>query len=128
MGGVDERGPVERYEGAPGEIVEGRIGVRAGRGRVFDAVGRRERRDILGGGESGKREQAGDDRRKPPPRRRPRNSGISCALLANPRGYKPSTAMTFAGLRSKKDIEDVIAISPGTSEPSGQDTPKRSRP
>ncbi len=30
-------------------------------------------------------------------------------FLANPRGYKPSTAMTFPGLRSRKDIEDVIA-------------------
>ncbi len=30
-------------------------------------------------------------------------------FLANPRRYKPSTAMTFAGLRSKKDIDDVIA-------------------
>ena len=31
-------------------------------------------------------------------------------FLANPRGYKPSTAMTFPGLRSKKDIDDVIAF------------------
>ena len=31
------------------------------------------------------------------------------AFLANPRRYKPSTAMTFPGLRSKKDIDDVIA-------------------
>lgn len=30
-------------------------------------------------------------------------------FLANPRGYKPTTAMTFPGLRSKRDIEDVIA-------------------
>ena len=30
-------------------------------------------------------------------------------FLANPRRYKPSTAMTFPGLRSKKDIDDVIA-------------------
>ena len=30
-------------------------------------------------------------------------------FLANPRRYKPTTAMTFPGLRSKKDIEDVIA-------------------
>jgi cytochrome c2 len=30
-------------------------------------------------------------------------------FLANPRGYKPSTAMAFAGLRSRKDIDDVIA-------------------
>ncbi len=30
-------------------------------------------------------------------------------FLANPRGYKPSTAMMFPGLRSKKDIEDFIA-------------------
>ena len=29
-------------------------------------------------------------------------------FLANPKGYKPSTAMTFPGLRSKKDIDDVI--------------------
>ena len=30
-------------------------------------------------------------------------------FLANPRRYKPTTAMTFPGLRSKKDIDDVIA-------------------
>ncbi len=30
-------------------------------------------------------------------------------FLANPRGFKPSTAMTFPGLHSKKDIDDVIA-------------------
>jgi cytochrome c2 len=30
-------------------------------------------------------------------------------FLANPRRFKPTTAMTFPGLRSKKDIEDVIA-------------------
>jgi len=32
------------------------------------------------------------------------------AFLANPKRYKPSTAMTFAGLRSTKDIADVIAF------------------
>jgi cytochrome c2 len=32
------------------------------------------------------------------------------AFLANPRGYNPKTAMTFPGLRSKKDIDDVIAF------------------
>ena len=31
-------------------------------------------------------------------------------FLANPRRFKPSTAMTFPGLRSKKDIDDVIAF------------------
>jgi cytochrome c2 len=30
-------------------------------------------------------------------------------FLANPRVYKPSTAMNFPGLRSRKDIDDVIA-------------------
>ena len=30
-------------------------------------------------------------------------------FLANPRRYKPTTAMTFPGLRSRKDIDDVIA-------------------
>ena len=30
-------------------------------------------------------------------------------FLANPRQYKPSTAMAFPGLRSKKDIDDVIS-------------------
>ena len=35
-------------------------------------------------------------------------------FLANPRVYKPSTAMNFPGLRSKKDIEDVIAYITGT--------------
>jgi cytochrome c2 len=32
------------------------------------------------------------------------------AFLANPRRYNPKTAMTFPGLRSKKDIADVIAF------------------
>jgi cytochrome c2 len=31
-------------------------------------------------------------------------------FLANPKGYKPETGMTFPGLRSKKDIDDVIAF------------------
>jgi len=31
------------------------------------------------------------------------------AFLANPRRYNPKTAMTFPGLRSKKDIADVIS-------------------
>jgi len=30
-------------------------------------------------------------------------------FLANPRGYKPTTAMTFPGLHRQKDIDDVIA-------------------
>jgi len=35
------------------------------------------------------------------------------AFLANPRRYKPSTAMTFPGLKRKKDIDDVIAFITG---------------
>jgi cytochrome c2 len=35
-------------------------------------------------------------------------------FLANPRRYKPSTAMTFPGLRSRKDIDDVIAYITGS--------------
>jgi len=35
--------------------------------------------------------------------------GNLAAFLANPRGYNPKTAMTFRGLRSRKDIDDVIA-------------------
>jgi len=31
------------------------------------------------------------------------------AFLANPRRVNPKTAMTFPGLKSKKDIDDVIA-------------------
>ncbi len=31
-------------------------------------------------------------------------------FLANPRRFNPKTAMTFPGLRSKKDIDDVIAF------------------
>ena len=38
-------------------------------------------------------------------------------FLANPRRYKPSTAMTFPGLHSKKDIEDVIADITGSQWP-----------
>ena len=35
------------------------------------------------------------------------------AFLANPRRYKPTTAMTFPGLKRKKDIDDVIAYITG---------------
>jgi cytochrome c2 len=31
-------------------------------------------------------------------------------FLANPKAYKPDTAMTFPGLRNAKDIDDVIAF------------------
>lgn len=31
-------------------------------------------------------------------------------FLANPRRYKPTTGMTFPGLRNPKDIADVIAF------------------
>jgi cytochrome c2 len=34
-------------------------------------------------------------------------------FLANPRRFNPKTAMTFPGLRSKKDIDDVIAYITG---------------
>jgi cytochrome c2 len=34
-------------------------------------------------------------------------------FLANPRRYNPKTAMTFPGLRSKRDIDDVIAYITG---------------
>ena len=34
-------------------------------------------------------------------------------FLANPRRYKPTTAMTFAGLRRRKDIDDVISYITG---------------
>lgn len=32
------------------------------------------------------------------------------AFLANPRRYNPKTAMSFPGLRSQKDIADVISF------------------
>ena len=35
-------------------------------------------------------------------------------FLADPRRYKPSTAMNFPGLRSRKDIHDVIAYTIGS--------------
>ena len=35
-------------------------------------------------------------------------------FLANPRRYKPTTAMTFPGLHSRKDIDDVIAYITGS--------------
>jgi cytochrome c2 len=35
-------------------------------------------------------------------------------FLANPRRFKPTTSMTFPGLRSKKDIDDVIAYITGS--------------
>ena len=35
-------------------------------------------------------------------------------FLANPRAYKPSTAMAFPGLRSRKEIDDVIAYITGS--------------
>jgi cytochrome c2 len=31
-------------------------------------------------------------------------------FLANPKAYKPDTAMTFPGLHNRKDIDDVIAF------------------
>lgn len=31
------------------------------------------------------------------------------SFLANPRAFKPTTAMTFVGLRNRTDIDDVIA-------------------
>jgi cytochrome c2 len=34
-------------------------------------------------------------------------------FLKNPRRYNPKTAMTFPGLKSKKDIDDVIAYITG---------------
>jgi cytochrome c2 len=34
-------------------------------------------------------------------------------FLTNPRRYNPKTAMTFPGLKSKKDIDDVIAYITG---------------
>ena len=34
-------------------------------------------------------------------------------FLANPRRFNPKTAMTFPGLQSKKDIDDVIAYITG---------------
>ena len=34
-------------------------------------------------------------------------------FLANPKGYKPDTAMGFPGLRDRKDIDDVIAFLTG---------------
>jgi cytochrome c2 len=34
-------------------------------------------------------------------------------FLANPRRFKPSTAMNFPGLRNRKDIDDVIAYITG---------------
>ncbi len=39
--------------------------------------------------------------------------GNLAAFLANPRGYNPKTAMTFRGLKSRKDIDDVIAYIKG---------------
>jgi cytochrome c2 len=41
--------------------------------------------------------------------------GNLTAFLANPQGYNPKTAMTFRGLRSRKDIDDVIAYIKGGS-------------
>jgi cytochrome c2 len=35
-------------------------------------------------------------------------------FLANLKAYKPSTAMNFPGLRSRKDIDDVIAYITGS--------------
>ena len=31
-------------------------------------------------------------------------------FLANPKAYKPDTAMSFPGLRGRQDIDDVIAF------------------
>ena len=37
----------------------------------------------------------------------------------DPRRFRLTTAMTFPGLRSKKDIDDVIAYITGANEPGG---------
>ena len=68
--GAGERGPVERDEGAPGEIVE--RGIRIGRGRehIVDAVGQNDGRDVVGEGsaivEKRKRRSQEDDRDQRP--------------------------------------------------------------
>ena len=43
----------------------------------------------------------------------PTREGMQALRLANPKAYKPSTAMTFPGLRSRKDIDDVIGYITG---------------
>jgi hypothetical protein len=43
----------------------------------------------------------------------PNRSRKPAEFLANQRRYKPRTAMTFPGLRSRKDIDDVIAYITG---------------
>ena len=45
---IGQRGPIERDERAPGEIVEGGKRVELGRGHVLDAIHRNERRDVFG--------------------------------------------------------------------------------
>ena len=62
MSWVGERGPIERDERAPGEIVEGGKRVEPGRGHVLDAIDRNERRDVFGdrradGREGGRRKE-----------------------------------------------------------------------
>jgi hypothetical protein len=48
MGGIDQRGPIERDESPPGEIVEVGVGIGLDRGCVLDAVGRNHGRAIAG--------------------------------------------------------------------------------
>jgi hypothetical protein len=56
---------------------------------------------------------------KPPPPQRaiaarvPRKLSRRQGVASNPQGYNPKTAMTFRGLRSRKDIDDVIAYIKG---------------
>ena len=84
MGGVGQRGPIERDEGPPGEIVEAGVGIGLDRGRILEPVGRNDRRAIVGGGRADgeKREpgrQSGERDQRPPAapsmiRREPRPS------------------------------------------------------
>ena len=70
MGGIGQRGPIERDESAPGEIVEVGVGVGLDRGRVVDAVGRNQRGAILGDGrgDGEKRDQSCESHAQENPR------------------------------------------------------------
>ena len=75
MGGVGQRWPVERNEGAPGEIVEVGKRIDPGRGHILDAIGRNDWRDILGCGRANRAGRPRDgergerDRRSTRPRK-----------------------------------------------------------
>ncbi len=122
IGRVEPRGPVERNERAPGEVVEGRKWVCLRRGHVLDAVGREERRDVFGrgGADRAKRRRRDDDRGREPargrlgaPRRRSYAAGAISQHLRAQRPAPPSAARPSPGRApGSRSVETLAEVGP----------------